>query len=752
MRPFSLLAATLLLTHFAPVLLAQPTAPLYEECRLDSIFPAGGQRGTNVKVEFKGYQSGLTAPREIIVDGPPGITVHNLRSINASTVEATLEIAPSAPLGRRWLRVVNERSGLTNFAYFLVSDLPERIEIEPNSESSKAEVIPLPVVINGRINPAADLDYYRFTGKQGQTIVAAIAAHALDIHGQNKSYGIADFSLELQDDTGKILAAAEDSVGFDPIIEQILPRDGEYLLRIQLLNYQGFPEAVYRLTVADVPYITSAFPPGFQRGKPTEIELSGPNIQQIPHTGRNEASGTNTQDCKSLNLPREKYSFKRIVGGTSIASPASILAELAAQKRLNEWSGESGLGWDPAFKLRHITIDEVGTPGLDVPLIQGELPESIEAEPNDHQAQASDLNLPITVNARFQNANDADWYRLRLNAQQKVQLEVVAHRFIRSPVDTLLQVYDAQGKLLQENDDVVFDPGYEQYHDFKTTDSKLHFVAPSTGEYFVKVSEQSGISTSRAVYRLTVDEDRPDFHLSHFPDAAPIWGPGSTACVLVRIDRFSGCNDDIEVTVEGLPASWSTRSATSLKTTPERPLIAYQLKVFVTITAPANAAVGTCLPFRIVGRSKRADGTILERHSQPLSLFFTSDTGFFRASPFSRVAVTKPQGPWLEPVTQQISITQHGTGTLTVKVNGAGDLKQMPIVVNLAGFGVACVLTTPQNLPIIDGQIEVPIKLPEDMFPGIYGITVAQTWRSDIRIGMPGPCTPLIPLTVTPAK
>ena len=82
-------------------------------------------------------------------------------------------------------------------------------------------------------------------------------------------------------------------------------------------------------------------------------------------------------------------------------------------------------------------------------------------------------------------------------------------------------------------------------------------------------------------------------------------------------------------------------------------------------------------------------------------------------------------------------------------------MKEMPIVVNIATAGVACVLTTPQNLsikPSEDGKtgvVEVPIKIAPEIYPGTYGITIAQTWRSDIRIGMPGPCTSLIKLTVT---
>ncbi len=716
--------------HFSLSALAQPMAPHYEECRLDTIFPNGGQRGTSVKVEFKGLEQGLSSPKSIVIDGPVGITVKEIKSVDGRTLEATLDIAADAPLGRRWLRVLNERSGLTNFAYFVVGSLPERIEVEPNNDTVKPEVVTIPLVMNGRINPAADLDVFKFSGKAGHKLVAAIAAHAIDVHGQYKNFGIADFSLELLDANGRTLAAAEDSIGYDPLIEHTLPANGDYFVRVQLLNYGGFPEAVYRLTLGEVPYITGAFPAGCQRGTESQIELFGANV-----AGAICRMGTLARPLSAVNQD-----------GTGKSAHPTIEAI------------------DPAYPLHHITLQDGNHSGLDVPLVVGDLPETIETEPNDERTAAAELKWPITVNAHFQQPNDADWYRVKLVANQKIWFETIAHRFIRSPIDTLIQVYDAEGKLLGENDDEAFDPNYESYHDFKTTDSKLMFTAPTAGEFFVKVTEQTGASGPRAIYRLSVEEARPDFRLSHFPDAVPVWGPGSTACVLVRIDRFANCDDDIEVSVEGLPTGWSTSPATSLGGKGVRPYNTYQLKVFVTITAPADAAPGTCFPFRIVGRTREGEAAAepkraaIEHPSLPLSLFYTSDTGFFRVSPQSRVAVAKSQGPWLEAIAPEITITAGGNATIPVKVLGAGDVKEMPIVVNIATAGVACVLTTPQNLPIKPsedgktGVVEVPIKVPPEIYPGTYGITIAQTWRSDIRIGMPGPCTPLIKLTVVSTK
>ncbi|MCE9606000.1 MAG: pre-peptidase C-terminal domain-containing protein [Planctomycetia bacterium] len=678
-------------------LLAQPEAPSYVECRLDSIFPNGGRRGTRVTVEFKGTGAGLTSPRDIVIDGAPGLTVKGIKSVNGNTLEAVLDIAADAPLGRRWLRVLNEHSGLTNFAYFVVGNLPEQIEIEPNPDTEKSQSVVMPTVINGRINPTADLDVFRFHGKAGQRFVAAIAAHALDVHGQSKNYGIADFDLALIDARGRTLAVADDVLGFDPLIEHTLPTDGDYFVRVQLLNYGGYPEAIYRLTLGETPYIVGAFPAGYRRGTKSEIELLGSNVP--PNT--------------KLSPP---------------VSPAT--------------SGP----------LQFVTLQQAETSGLDVPLVVGDLPESLEVEPNDERSQSALVAWPSTINGRFQRSGDVDWYRVRLEAGRKITLEIYAQRFIRSPVDTLLQIYDASGKPLGENDDDVFEPGYESYHDFKTTDSKFTFTAVNAGEYFIKVTEQSGLNGLRAIYRLSIDEARPDFRLSHFPDAVPIWGPGSSACVLVRIDRSGGCDDDIELSVVDLPSGWSTKSAVSLGNKGTRPYDPYQLKVFLSLTAPADAAPGTCVPFRIVGRAKRSDGTAIERQSIPLTLFYSSDTGFFRASPTSRAAVAKSPGVWLETAVRELSIAQGESELIAVKVCGAQDLKTMPIVVNLASAGVACGLSTPQNIPVVKGMVEVPLKIAREMHPGTYGITIAQTWRSDIRIGMPGPCTPLIRLTVLPAK
>lgn len=691
---------TLSTWHFAlAAAIAQlPQAPQYADCRLDSVFPNGGQQGTTVTVTFRGQAYALNPPRNVIIDGLPGVTLKELKEGEKGTVVGTLEIAADAPLGRRWLRVVNDRSGLTNFAHFVVGRLPETLEAEPNNELAKATVVATPVVVNGKVNPKADIDCLKFAGKAGQKLVAAIAAASLEIHGQSKDYGLADFSLELLDAEGRTLATAEDTLGFDPLIEHTLPRDGDYFVRVTMLNFGGYPDAVYRLTLGEVPYPVGTFPSGLQRGTEAEVELFGPNV-----------------------------------------SPGT-------KRRLKADA-------DLTYPLQYLALQDLPNSGLDIPLAVGDFPESIEAEPNNDREQAQSISWPTTVNARFAESNDTDWYRVSLAAGQKVWFDVIAQRFTESPTDTLLQVFDAQGKMLAENDDDPHDPEYESFHHFRTTDSKLLFTVPAAGEFFVKLTEQSGLSGPRAVYRLSVSEAKPDFHVRHFPDAVPIWGPGSTAAVVVKVDHLADFNDDVECSIAGLPAGWKSSSAVSLGRKPERFYNNYQRKVFLTITAPADAPIATVVPFRVIGRAKRGE-EVIEHRSWPLTLFYTSDIGFFRASQQTRAAIAKPQGPWLELANvTEIKVKPSGTATLPVKILGAAaDLKAMPIVINLATNGVAAGLVTPQNVPIKDGLAQVPLKIPAEMPIGTFHIVAAQTWSSDIRVGMPGPCTPPVKLVVEPAK
>jgi hypothetical protein len=203
---------------------------------------------------------------------------------------------------------------------------------------------------------------------------------------------------------------------------------------------------------------------------------------------------------------------------------------------------------------------------------------------------------------------------------------------------------------------------------------------------------------------------------------------------------------DIELRLEGLPAGWKgsetiSRGATS---SPSQRAIRQH---FLTLTARADAKVGTVVPFRIVGRAK-IDGREVERVAKPVTLYYSSDTGFFRMTPQARAVVAKPALPWLSTSVSTLSSVPGGTIEVTVNVHQAGKLDALDLNVDMIMDGVATGLGAPKSSPIRDGKAVLSLKLPEHVTPGRSGLTVSPRWRSDIRIGMPGPCTPLIRLDV----
>jgi hypothetical protein len=671
---------------------ADVPAPDYQELRLESVYPAGGQAGQSVQVEFRSTRGDLLAARDVLVDGPPGITVRDVKQ-EASHVTATLDLAADALPGRRGLRVLGERVGLTNMVYFSVGRLPEVLEQDQSRPQPQA--IGLPCVVNGRIDPEADVDAYQFTAQAGQPIVAFAAAHAIDSHGQRKDYGFVDLDLQIVDAAGRVLAEAQDTIGLDPLVEFVAPADGQYTAVVQHVLYRGYPQAIYRLTIGDVPVPTAAFPPGGQRGQAFDVLLTGPRV------------------------------------------PADCLLNVAAPM-------------DARLPFGH--IGHPATAGdIELPLVWGDLPETIEAEPNDDAQQATPLALATTANGRIDRTGDADWYRLSLKAQQSVELQTVAHRFLRSPADSSLEVYDAAMKKLAENDDGIAIE-YMCFHDFQPTDSLLTFQAPADGDYLVKVSEQTGAGGPRCVYRLTAKLAEPDFEMQLYPDGVPIWGPGSTASVVVKVDRRNGLNSDIQLAIEGLPDGWSTRPALNIAQTPERPGSTFYnyfgLRTFLTITAPPTAQVCDMTEFRIVGRATLPDGRVLERVAQPLTWYYTSDIGFFRVTPVARAVVVRPQGPWLSTDVTELTAAPGQKVEIPVRVHDAGDAATIGLVVNMATYGVACAYNPPSSVAINNGVALVPLTVTAETPPGEFYVTVARTWGSDIRVGMPGPSTPLVRLVV----
>lgn len=669
-------------------------ALVHPKGHLNWIYPSGAQQGQTVEVEFGGAD-GLAGATAIHIEGPPGITVSEVKAVDGRHVTAKLTVAADAPLGRRMLRVLGGDNGLTNPRSFLVGRLTEVLEA---TDDRAVQDVPTPVVVNGRINPTVDVDRFRFVGRAGQSIVAAVMAQRIDVFKPHPAYDQCnlDVELELLNDRGIVIATGGDTLGLDPAVQCTLPADGNYTVLLKGLGYHGFPEAVYRLTLGEVPYPTAIFPAGGRRGETLDVEIAGFNI--APNTR------VKVQVPTDADLPLIDVLFPGASEGNQ------FLTFLCSSDT---------------------EVLETSEPHL--------------------RDQAQPVVHPCTVNARFLTSAEEDWYLLDLKAQEGVLIEIVADRHLRSPVDSRVEVYDATGRKLAENDDGS-PLQSECLHDYNSLDSWLPFTAPGDGKYFIRVVNQGSEVGPRAVYRLSIRPFGPDFELYHWPDAVPVWGAGSSATFVVQELHRGGFDGEIEIRVEGLPPGWTAptrrvdcRRYASFNNAPNGG------KTLMVITAPLDAARGTMVPFRVVGKAV-VKGQTIEHPAQTLSLLGNiGDRMHLRFTRQAWAAVGTELGCRLETTTTEISGRAGETVQIPVKIHRVANFQaEMGLTVDTDTSGVACPMQPPVALTANQSEFLLPVRIRPEYTPGDYGMVISRSWSSDLRGGRPGPCTPLIMLHVLP--
>ena len=110
---------------------------------------------------------------------------------------------------------------------------------------------------------------------------------------------------------------------------------------------------------------------------------------------------------------------------------------------------------------------------------------------------AADITLGVSVYGTIGISGDKDWYEIRLEAGETYDFRLLGVG--RTPLpDTFLRVRDAQGNIIDFNDDIGNDTG--------GNNSMLTIVAPVSGLFYV---EASGFRTNTGDFLLTVVENNP---------------------------------------------------------------------------------------------------------------------------------------------------------------------------------------------------------------------------------------------------
>ena len=415
------------------------------------------------EVEVRFTGQRLDDTQEIVIY-TAGISVAKMEEPKTNVVKATLKIDADCRLGEHQMRL-RTASGISELRTFWVGAMPVVSETETNSEPAQAQKISLNSTVTGTV-ASEDQDFFRVSLEKGQRLSAEVEAMRL-------GRAAFDAALSIHDASGKLLASADDSVLAlqDSFVSFVAPANGDYLVQVRESAYGGQDSYQYRLHVGSFPRPSAVYPAGGKAGETVAVKFLG------------DASGEIAQQIKLPADPQDRF---------------PVFAE------------QNGVSAPSANWMRVSSFPNVLESGAN----------------NDRErAAATDLAPPLALNGIVTAKGQADWFRFKAKKGQALEVNVFARR-LRSPLDSVLEVFDNKGASLGSNDDTG------------NPDSSVKFTPGADGDYFVKIRDQLNGGGPDFVYRIEIAEPVPSLSLKT-PDIARYDSQSRQHIAVPRGNRFA---------------------------------------------------------------------------------------------------------------------------------------------------------------------------------------------------------------------
>lgn len=333
---------------------------------------------------------------------------------------------------------VRTKTGVSDYRTFYVGALPHLDEKEPNSLFDQPQPITLNQTVIGTIG-GEDVDYFVVEAKKGQRICAEVEALRL-------GSALFDPYVAILNEKRFELSAADDTplVGQDSIASIVAPEDGKYIVQIRETAYGGGSN--YRLHVGTFPRPLAVYPAGGKLGEEVEAKFLG------------DPAGEFVQKFKLPTADSKEFTGLFATAGSEI-SPSP----------------------NPFRLFEHGN--------------------SLEVEPNNAVAQATPATLPNAFNGILQEPGDIDFFKFTAIKGQVFEVECYGRR-IRSAIDPVMTLYNAQGGGIVGNDDS------------RGPDSYFRVTIPADGEYLLSVTDHLQRGGPGFVYRVEFTGVVPSLQLS----------------------------------------------------------------------------------------------------------------------------------------------------------------------------------------------------------------------------------------------
>ncbi len=687
--------------------------------RLFILSPPGGKVGTTVEVAFTGAD--VDEAQQLLFNhpnikaepiqppaGPPPDPKKPPMPAPQVTKFKVMIGADVAP-GFYDARLVNKH-GVSNPRTFVVGNLTEVMEKDPNNDLPEAQRVEINSTINGNLANPTDVDYYVFAGKKNQRVVFSCLASSID------SRMHPEFSVH--DAKGKQLAISHTYHNNDALTDVTLPDDGDYYVRLyEFTHTQGTAEHFYRLSITTAPWIDAVYPSVFEPGKTVQATVYGRNLPggQLDKTAVVEGR-TLEKITVSITAPNDPAALHRLAFTGHLEPSASTL------NGCFEYRVKNDAGTSNAYLLSLATAPVV---------LSNEKSHTIDA--------AQEIALPCEIAGRVLQRRERDFYVFNAKKGDVYNIEVISDRvgvsgsmyFVLRNFDTKADIFEAQDSNEQMN--LKF---------FARSDDPLpyRFTAPADGKYALMVSSRlaDSLAGPRQQYRVRITPDQPDFELvamaysNEKPEAATLHQGGQQALTVFawRRDGFKG---EIALSVEGLPEGVTCPPQT----------IGYGLKQTTLVLSATDAAAAWTGEIKIKGmaaiggqkvtREVRAGGIVWPVQPQQ------------NIVPISRVErqlclAVRDKAPYtLTATIDKASVAQGDKAVVSVKLNRVLPEFKTPLTV------VATVGELPQGFTVNNNQpitiapdktdATLNVVIPANTPPGAYNIVLRGTAQIPMENG-----------------
>jgi hypothetical protein len=682
--------------------------------RLSSVMPSGGQAGKVVEVAVTGTD--LEEPQSLLFS-VPGVKTEPIvapvpppdpkkpapkqpapnQPAQPSTIRFKVTIPAETPIGIHDVRFVG-KWGVSNPRAFVVGDLAEVLEKEPNNDVDQAQRVELNTTINGVIGAPTDVDYFVFAGTKGQRVVVSCLASSIDSRLRA--------GLELYDRNGRQLAFNRNYQDNDALVDCTLPADGDYYVRLFEFTYtQGTPEHFYRLTITSAPWIDAVFPPMVEPGKPATLTVYGRNL---PGGQLDPSAVVDGRILEKLvvvvDAPGDPVARQRLAFGGRVPPHSSGLDGF--EYRLRNPSGTSN-----PFLLTY-----------------AQAPVVLDNGNHNTPEAAQEIPIPCEIAGRIEKKRDRDWYAFSAKKGETYTIEVLSER-LGAPTDMYFTLWNPAAKQqVVEMDDNADTLTRVKFFTRSDDPPPYRFTVPADGKYQLLVSSRDADTRAspRLLYRVRITPDQPDFRLivmppsGYRPDSGRLLQGGEEYfTVLVwRQDLFNG---PIALDVEGLPPGVTCEPQTIAPGVREAPLV---------LSASPSAAPGVH-ELKVKGTAV-IQGQPVVREARPASVTLGTqpqqNVPTISRLDRSLVVAVREQAPYqVTAMLEKETLVQGEKGNLTVKLTRLWpDLKTQlqAVVLDLPPNLVSVNNNQPITFAPDKNEAKVPIEPKLAAAPGNYTIVL----------------------------